>query len=267
MDQVSHLDISSDAAAMLVLAGVETMFKSRPVWSAADIAIMRQHYSVSGGNGVARLLPTRTIGAIHWKARQLKLKKPPFKREVERYTTTPYIDEAIRRYYAGDPRKGGLSKLAHQVGRPVKWVAMRARTLAVQRPRFADTPWSEAEVAIVRQHAKRIPVVIAAVLRRKGYRRSPNAVALKLCRLRCDRTDDDHYSASGLAELFGVHLSTVSGWIAKGWLKAGRKGMTCEHDHYRIHHAYVRRFVIENVGAIDLRRVDKYWLIDLIAGS
>jgi hypothetical protein len=266
-DSLARLDIPDDAKATLVLAGVETMFHAKLRWNAEDIAVMREHYPKGGLVAVRPLLSHKTDGAIYQQARAMGVKAPGYKRKTERYFTTPHIDEAIRRYYHGTPRKGGLSKLAHQMQRPAAWVSLRARQIGCAPPRFRDAPWSEPEIALLRENAAKLPHTISRIMARYGFRRTSGAVSNKLMKLRCDRSSDDTYTGTALAELFNVSVQTVSGWIRKGWLKAQTRGTAREHDVYVIHHKAVRRFVIENAAAVDIRRVDKHWFIDLLAGS
>lgn len=266
MDFVSNLDIADKAKAMLIVAGIEVMQREKRPWTDRDLDIVRKNYPTGGVSKCAEQLPDRTVGSIGFKARTLKLKRPPSKRRSP-FPSSPHIDEVIRRYYQGTPRWGGLSKLAHQVGRPVPWVSSRARDLGVQIPRFDSRKWSQAEIDLLRKNAAKVPCVISRIFRKNGFHRSGNAILIKLRQFRCDRTDDDMYSAKGLAELFGFSPPVVSGWIKKGWLKVHMRGTAHPHDVYVIHHKAVRRFVIENVGAIDIRRADKHWLVDLLAGN
>jgi N6-adenosine-specific RNA methylase IME4 len=142
------------------------------------------------------------------------------------------IDAPVGKHSAkpGTPRKGGLSKLAHQLRRPASWVSSRARQLGCVAPRFRDPPWSDAEIDLLRRHAAKIPNTIARILRQSGYKRTAGAVSNKLVKLRCERIDENHYSATALAGLFGVNQHAVSSWIKKGLLIAKTKGTTREHD-------------------------------------
>ena len=266
MDVVSHLDIADEGKAMLVLAGVALMSSTSVPWSPEEIALVRRHYPTGGASQCAEYLPRRTIGD-QLKAKVLHLPKPPFKRHAAAFVTTPFIDAAIKRHYANNPQRGTLSKLAHQVARPVGWVSRRAIEMGIQRPRFDSPKWSEQELDILRASAWRVPGAIARILRKKGFRRSTNAIQIKLTRLRCDRSKDDVYTASGLGELLGANKDTVAAWIRKGWLKASTRGSGHPNDSYVIHHKDVRRFVIENAAAVDLRRVDRDWFIDLLANT
>lgn len=266
MDHVSHFDIPDETKAMLIMAGVETMFKARPRWFPEDVAILRENYPKGGLAAVRPLLPHKTDGAIYVKAKSLRLKAPGYTRSTEQYTSTKFIDDAIRRYYLA-PKKGGLSKLAHQTSRPRPWLSARARHLGIVPPRFKEPAWSAPEIELLHKHAPKLPGTIGRILAKAGFKRSNGSIRQKLVKMRCDRSDDDIYSACGLAELFGVDEHLVLSWINKGWLKAQRKGSARQYDLYRIHRNAVRRFAVENAGAIDIRRVEKHWFIEVLAGS
>lgn len=236
-------------------------------WTDAELAIIRHHYPRGGPSAVIALLPHKTDKAIYQKADELEIRAPNRRRDNRRWTTSVHIDDTIRRYYAGRPIKGGVERLGRQVGRPGRWVSHRARQLGITPPRFAPLPWSSDEDDLLRKLATRAPSTISKQFARAGFKRTPAAILHRLTKRHIDRTDDDHYSGRQLAELMGVTSNVVSGWIAKGWLIAKMKGTTREHDTFRIHRLAVRRFIIENVGTIDIRRVEKHWFVDLIAGS
>lgn len=99
-------------------------------------------------------------------------------------------------------------------------------------------------------------------------RRTTNDVVLKLSRRGIERDWGEGYTSSSLALLMGIDDKTVLRWISKGWLKAYRR-MTDNGDHghlYAIHLPQVRRFVMDNPAAVDIRKVDKLWFIDMLAG-
>lgn len=248
--------------AFLARIEIKTTGKARPRWTAEEDAILRQNYPAGGAPLCRKLLPDRRTHAVHWRARHFGLTAPKNDGRADRLTTTQFIDDAIRRYYSGTPKRGGLAKLAHQLHRPPAWVSARARRLGVTREKFPSIPWSQDEIALLRLHAAKIPGNIEPIFRRAGFKRTTAAIARMITILHCDRSDDDHYTAAGLAGLFGVLPKAVHGWIEKGWLRASTRGA-----NFHIRHSNVRRFVIENVGAVDLRRVDKFWFVDLIAGS
>lgn len=266
IDFVSHLDITDEAKAMLVVAAVDVLRRAPKAWTERDVALLREHYPGGGVKAVSRHLPQRTAGAIYEKAKQLGVKAGPTRNHLFRYSNAPHIDDAIRQFYR-QPKAGGLSKLAHRLNRPRSWLSARARYLGVTVPRVNDGPWSETESALLAQHAHRVPYNISRIFAKHGFRRSSSAIRNKLMKLHCDRSDDGTYSAEALAKLFGVDGHLVCRWIEKRWLKAGKRGTARENDVYRIHHKAVRRFIIEHIGSIDIRRVEKQWFVDLVAGA
>ena len=101
--------------------------------------------------------------------------------------------------------------------------------------------------------------------------RSETAIKVQLRREDADRKDPHHCSASALAQLFGVDPKRVTGWILRGLLKAERRGTdrvaTQRGDSWWIHRRAVRRFIIDNASAFDIRKVDKFWFVDLLANE
>jgi hypothetical protein len=247
----------------------------RRFWTAREIKILREHYPTAGLEACVPLLPGRTLYAIYQKASQEGLipskARGAFPRQ--RWLSSPQIDAAITQMMQGAPKEGEIKKLARTLGRPYWWVGRRARRLGLTPPRFKEPPWSEAEDEFIAGRAGLSPDIIARHMRGAGYVRTPTAIAVRLKRLHQPtgrNADLSHYTAGGLAKLFGVDVSVVAkGWIRKGLLVAGRRGTerTAAQggDEYWIDVRDVRRFVIENPHAVDLRKVDKFWFIDLLA--
>ncbi|MDR9502676.1 MAG: hypothetical protein RI601_12865, partial [Desulfurivibrionaceae bacterium] len=108
------------------------------------------------------------------------------------------------------------------------------------------------------------------IFRNNGHQRSATAIAVKRVRLKCDTIDIDNYTATQLAGELGVDIKTVTRWIEKGWLTATRKGTkrTAAQggDQWHIKRKHIREFIIESIGIIDIRKVDKVWLVDILTG-
>lgn len=72
-----------------------------------------------------------------------------------------------------------------------------------------------------------------------------------------------------MASEFGVDIKVVTRWIDQGWLVAGRRGTKRVEsqggDQWWIKRKHVRDFVIESIGIIDIRKVDKVWFVDLLS--
>lgn len=245
---------------------------ARRFWTGREEKILRETYPVSGIEACLTLLPGRSANAIYQHAGALGLNAPrratPHKREP--YATSDHIDASIRHVYQTKPGKNAIGALARAVGRPRWWVSKRAQKLGLVTPRFKEPDWTDEETTIVSDAAHKSPKALRGMLKRRGFERTETAIIIKLKRLGCTREDPDHYTAAGLAGLMGIDTKTVTRWIEKGWLKADRRGTERTAiqggDQWWIHRRAVRRFIVENVAVVDLRKVDKFWAVDLLAG-
>jgi hypothetical protein len=246
-------------------------------WNTSEIRILKATYPVKGLEGCLPMLPGRTAGSIYQHAAAFQLVAPSQKIQKagvprQNWTTNPHMDQAIRNGYAKATKKRDVIELAKSMGRPRWWVSKRAMKLGCIAPRFKEPPWSAPELAIITDAAHLVPETLRRRLAKAGYTRTPVAILLKLKRLHADRQDPDHCTANALAGFMGVDPHTVTDWVAKGWLIARRRGnkQFKPHDQQRDHHwiayADVRHFIIHHAAHIDIRKVDKFWFIDLLAG-
>lgn len=245
----------------------------RRFWTTREIAILKATYPEGGLPACLPLLPGRSATTIYQQAANQGLKSPIWAKggtKRQTYGQDDRIDALIRRVYQGPVTLGQVNQLARTLGRPRHWVQTRARALGVVVPRFKEPPWSEAEIEIAADNAHLCLRVIAKKLKAAGFRRTETAIHVKLKRLSACREDPNHYTARGLAELMGVDGGTVSRWIEKGWLKARRRGTGRTDaqggDQWWIARGSVKRFIVDNVAAVDLRKVEKHWFVDLLAG-
>lgn len=237
-------------------------------WTGREEGLLRRHYAQGGVSACLSALPGRTAKSIYQRAGQLGLRRPGRDGRVaerQRWETSEAIDAIIRRAYQKTPTKNDIQRCAAACGRPRWWVSKRAAALGLVAPRFKDPAWSAAELDLVAANAHKKTSALRAMLKRAGYQRTETAITVKLKRLGADRTDPDHLNANQLAAAMGVDRKTVAGWIAKGFLKARRREATATDDFWSIHRRDIRRFVVDNVAAIDLRKVEKFWFVDLMA--
>ncbi len=68
------------------------------------------------------------------------------------------------------------------------------------------------------------------------------------------------FNVASIAVWFGVDDHTVKAWIKRKLLKSQKR----EGNRYYIRRAWVKSFVVNNVAIIDFRKIDKYWLVDLL---
>jgi hypothetical protein len=112
---------------------------------------------------------------------------------------------------------------------------------------------------------------ISRQMRRRGWHRSPSAVAYMRSTGRVEMVDPHQFTAAGLAAAMGVTTTIVTGWITKGLLLASRRGTArteAQHgDGYVIHERAVAQFVVQHPGSISLAKLEpnKVWFIDLMA--
>lgn len=240
----------------------------RRFWTGREEKLLRQHYPLGGVSACLAALPGRTASSIYQRAAILGLRVPGSDGKVherQAWETNDQIDALIQRTYQKVPQKKDIQHLAALVGRPRWWVSKRAAKLGLVAPRFKEPAWAEAEIDLITDQAHKHTKTIQKILKRAGFIRTETAIIVKLKRLAADRTDPNHLNANQLATVMGVDRKTVSGWIAKGWLKAERRNATTTDDFWWIHRRDIRRFVIDNVAAVDLRKVEKFWFVDLLA--
>lgn len=259
-------------------AGVRVLLDANPIvgearrgakrfWTTREIKVVKEHYPQGGVAVCLPLLSGRSATSIYQRAGLLGLQAPggvPFAKR-ERLTTTPEIDAAVQRWHANGATREGLQTLIRQTMRPRHWLTLRARRMGLTPPRWRPLPWSEAEDTIMRANASKHSRTIKLALKRAGFDRTETAITVRLKRLRVDRSNDNIYSARDVAELLGVDGKAVAAWIEKGWLSAKRE--PGPGTVYRIHRKAIRAFIVDNVQAIKLGRVDPHWFVDLLAGA
>lgn len=217
--------------------------------------------------------PGRTFNALYQRALQLKL--PPMAKRhnfrIRKWEPSPQIDEVIRRLYPRAIKRNDVVELARIIGRPRWWTSRRAAKLGLVMPRFKQPDWTPAEDEIVAETAHLDLQTISRRLRKRGYSRSVAAIANRIKRQEISRVDPNNYSAEGLAKLLNIDGKTVNRWCQNGWLKATRRQTERTEaqggDPWKINRKAVRRFILDHAALIDIRKVDKFWFIDIVGGE
>lgn len=247
----------------------------RRFWTTREEKILRENYSSLGLADCLNLLPGRSASAIYSRANQLDIRKKSARDRdfrTEKWTSTDQIDAVIRRVYQGNPTKGMVLNCARILGRPRWWVSKRAVKLGLVVPRFKEPTWSDNEIEYVAENAHKSASALRRGLKARGFARSETAILVKLKRIGIPtgrNADTDHYTANQLSLLFGVDGHAVTTWIKRGWLKATKRGTARTErqggDENKVHRKAVRAFIIDNVALIDFRKVDKFWVVDILA--
>lgn len=239
----------------------------RRFWTGREEKLLRENYPQGGVTACLVALPGRSASSIYNRANQLGLRVPGNDGKVtdrQHWGSSEQIDLLITRTYQKTPLKGDILKCAGVCNRPRWWVSKRAAKLGLVSPRFKEPAWTDAEIELITEYAHKHSKTLQKMLSRRGFSRTETAINVKLKRLSADRTDPHNLNANQLATVMGVDRKTVGGWIAKGLLKAVRREKSELDDFWQISRKDVRRFVTENVAVIDLRKVEKFWFVDLL---
>ncbi len=187
-----------------------------------------------------------------------------------KYKPDSKLDAAIRDAYRnqrlGD--RHALKRLSQEVGWPPYAIYRRGAELGVTRAK--EYPWSAAEEDLLERFGHLTPSGIQRRLAAAGYSRSVAAIQIKLNRNRI-KQNLDGYSATRLADAFGVDVHKILSWIRRGLLKAQPRGTdrvaAQGGDIWWISQRNAKRFVLRAPEEIDLARVEKIWFLDLLTSG
>lgn len=186
-----------------------------------------------------------------------------------KYIITPEIHAEIQRAYQGDTGNGEIKDLAARMGLPRWRVSRYAITKGWIAKQKKEPNWSDEELRILERNAHRTPHNIQMKLMKAGFKRSENGIVIKRKKMRFLKNLAGQTCRS-VAQCFGIDDHSISAWIERGWLKAWRRGTERTPaqggDQWYIKDQWIKDFVVEYVAVIDFRKVDKYWLVDLLAG-
>lgn len=196
---------------------------------------------------------------------------------MSKYHRNEQTDAVVRRAYSSpDYARKAVKEAAAQLGWPVHHIYREALRLGVIHARKKEPPWTDREMELLEHWQHMDAKVIARKFREKGFNRTPIAITLQrrrklMSRLQDARVDAGIYNSRQLALCFGIDSKGVVRWIEKGWLqgrRAGTQRTEAQHgDHWEIRERDVRRFLIDYIAHVDVRKVDKFWLVDLLVGD
>jgi hypothetical protein len=248
--------------------------RGRNPWSAAEEKILAQHYPLGSAEACLPLLPTRSLQSIQVHAAGLKIRvavgRRPHRISKRKWQMTPEIASRLQEVYQRTPagRDAAVVKLAREVGWPRHTLTQRAIDLGLVVPRFKEPKWSQLEVSILLMHRGQAFATLQRKLKERGFARTETAICIKCKRLEIGRDDPHHYSGTELAKLLGVDNKTVSTWLNDGLLyglpRGTRRTPQQGGDEWKIARRDVRKFIIAQLERIDFRKLDKYWLVELL---
>jgi len=198
----------------------------------------------------------------------------PRRKDRERrpkYFFSPAMDDEIRdayRLYVDYNNRKAIGSCARKLGLPKWMVTRRGGTLGLARVK--EPAWGADEVALLERWGHLTDAVIQRKLKAAGFQRSVNGIHLKLKRLRI-KQNLDGYSACSLASTLGVDSHKVTNWIRRKMLRATLRGTDRTEqqggDTFWITQNAVRDFVLAYADEVDLRKVEKWWFLDLVTNG
>jgi hypothetical protein len=208
---------------------------------------------------------------VRFCSNKCRAEHPNIRNKPLKYVFTSEMDAMIKRVYENNIGRQGLVKaIAKKIDMPRWRITKRAIEKGYHIPLKKEPEWSSQELNILERYAHRHPLYIQKKLKSAGFHRSETAIFLKRKRMKF-LTNLQGMSARLCAEFFGIDVHWVTDKIEKGLLKAEKRGtMRTESqggDIWFIREKDIREFIIENPELIDLRKVEKFYFIELLANG
>ena len=187
---------------------------------------------------------------------------------MAKYVFTSEMDKEILYIYSiNTDRKPRVTNLAKKFNMPRWAIYQRALKIGAVTSSHQKKLWVDEEVEILEKNAGDAPLTIRKKLAKAGFQRSTASIVLKRKRIRL-LSNLQGMSASLCAKFLGVDLHWVLNHIHTGSLRAevirnDREGKA----NYHILEKDLRKFIVYNPDLIDLRRVEKFYFIELVANG
>lgn len=249
--------------------------RDKRFWTEAECDIVRRYFPQGGAAACLLRLPEhRTPQGVYCQAKKLGVKVDSAPAARHRHRATPELDEQIRDGWrqmdAG--RRGAVAELADRLAIPRWWLTKRMTVLGLTVRHKKEPRWTAAEDALMRDVPLHRPDLAARIFREHGFQRSPTAIIVRAKRLDLSRrASRPELSATRAAAILGVDAKYVTGRILTGELPArkrdDRRLAQQGGSSWDIEPADLRRWIIDNIDVVDLRKVDKVPFIALISGE
>lgn len=170
----------------------------------------------------------------------------------------------------GQPNSGFTTKFYEEEGVTPSTASKIAARYGLTVKKI-NAPWSEDEIELLHELNGLPIIVMSNTFSKKGYDRSVLAIRTKRYLEGLDNsTTDNYFTRTAVAILLGKNPDTITRWIDSGWLNANiRKGRKkqAKQIKYFITRKSLRDFIIHNVALLDLEKIDKFWLVDLLVNK
>lgn len=242
-------------------------------WTEAERQIIRKYYPEGGVTAcLTHLDEHRTPSGVYQQAGRLGLTSTAKNPHKGHFNATPDVDRKIREAWPlmSGKKRGEVAELADQLGVPRWWLTKRAIKLGLTIQHKKQPPWTAAENALMEKAPLHEPDKAAKLFREHGFRRSPTAIMVQAKRLGLSRrAARKTLSASAAAKILGVDSKWVTERCISGALKASRRNDRRRTQQggsaWEISRADLRQYILDNLEMVDLRKVEKFAFVDLIA--
>jgi hypothetical protein len=197
--------------------------------------------------------------------------------QKRKHLATPELDDRIKAGWPSLTGKGAVMKFAEQLsqelGREVPrwWVSKRALALGLAMPHSKEPPWSKAEEALLREIPLHNLPKASRLFREHGFHRTPASIGVYAKRIGVSRRYSETLSANQIGKILGIDPKSIVKWVLSGHLKAERRETERlpqqGGDPWSITRPELRRFIIDNLGNIDIRKVDKFEFVAILIGE
>ncbi|MGR9252723.1 hypothetical protein [Rhizobium leguminosarum] len=244
-------------------------------WTETELGVLRRYYPEGGASACLVHLPAhRTPSGVYGQAKKMGLATSTQAPHRGRYQASPGMDDRIREEWQqlDGRKKGEVNALADKLGVPRWWLSGRARTLGLTIAHKREPPWTAAEDALMARVPLHQPDKCAEIFREHGFARSPTAIVVRAKRINLSRrAAREELSAVRAAKILGVDSKFITRLILDGELPAQKRADLRRAQQggsaWDIKPTDLRRFIIDRLELIDLRKVDKFEFVALIAGE
>jgi hypothetical protein len=243
-------------------------------WTEADDQVIRDYYPTGGYIACAAHLPAgkRDRGSIYRRAHMLGVKsaRSRAERSKSRVQLPTDLDDQIRAAWPNldGKKRGAVNALADELKVPRWVVSKRARDLGLALPHRKEPPWTKAEEALLASIPLHNLKRASQIFREHGFRRGETAIKVRATRRHISRRFRDGFSAYQAAEIVGFDPKNLGTYCISGELKATKRqdNRLPQQGGARwvIKPEDLRRFVLDNLERIDLRKVEKFAFVKLL---
>ncbi|UDF29352.1 UNVERIFIED_ORG: hypothetical protein LHK14_17840 [Roseateles sp. XES5] len=248
--------------------------RDKRFWTEDEDAIIRAYFPAGGAAAcLTRLAAHRTPSGVYQRAKNLGVTSSAPSPHKGRYDATPELDERIRKEWqqlnAG--KKGVVNDLADRLGVPRWWLSKRLTHLGLTTRHKKEPQWTAAEDELMKKAPLHMPDKAARFFREHGFSRSPTAIVVRAKRLNLSRrAAREELSARGCARILGIDDKSMTARIISGELPATKREDQRRTQQggsaWDVKPADLRKWILDNIDVVDLRKVDKVSFIMLIAG-